>query len=227
MYAATVRERSLTFCVSGMLWNRSLVMKDLETGTLWSQILGEAMRGELKGETLELLPSAITTWADWKAEHPDTTVLALSRTAREFIDDFQKEPGRFVLGVGRPGGGKLCFPFDALRDRGVINDQVAGESVAATFEPETTEAHCFSRKLEGWTLTFQTTDAPRRMRDGETGSVWDSKTGVCLEGELKGRELRDFPAIVSFRRAWLTFHPDSRVWREEEKRPGARGATSK
>ena len=45
MYAAEVGKQKLTFGVSGMLWNRSLVMYDKETGTLWSHILGEAMQG--------------------------------------------------------------------------------------------------------------------------------------------------------------------------------------
>ena len=30
-----------------MLWNRSLVMYDVETRSHWSHILGEAMQGEL------------------------------------------------------------------------------------------------------------------------------------------------------------------------------------
>ena len=98
------------FCVSGMLWNRSLVLKDLETGTLWSHILGEAMRGELKGERLEVLPAVITPWSDWRKEHPKTTVLSLRRTSREFITEFQKHPGRFVLGVGGGVGRRPGFP---------------------------------------------------------------------------------------------------------------------
>ena len=37
----------LTLVVSGMLWNRNLVMLDLETESLWSHILGEAKAGVL------------------------------------------------------------------------------------------------------------------------------------------------------------------------------------
>ena len=53
MYATKVEDKRLTFFVSGMLWQRSLVMQDKETGSLWSHILGEAMRGSLKGTSLE------------------------------------------------------------------------------------------------------------------------------------------------------------------------------
>ena len=47
MYASQVEEQTLTFAVSGMLWKRSLVMVDSETKTLWSHLLGKAMRGKL------------------------------------------------------------------------------------------------------------------------------------------------------------------------------------
>ena len=56
MYARKVKGKALTLSVSGMLWNRSLVILDAETKSLWSHILGRAMRGPLEGETLEVLP---------------------------------------------------------------------------------------------------------------------------------------------------------------------------
>ena len=55
VYASEVGGKKLTFQVSGKLWNRSLVMRDLETGSLWSHILGECMEGELMGKKLELI----------------------------------------------------------------------------------------------------------------------------------------------------------------------------
>jgi hypothetical protein len=42
-----------------MLWNRSLEMRNVETGSLWSHILGEAMQGDLKGTTLQPLPTEL------------------------------------------------------------------------------------------------------------------------------------------------------------------------
>ena len=40
MYAREAKGQTLTFQVSGMLWKRSLVMRDIETGSLWSHLLG-------------------------------------------------------------------------------------------------------------------------------------------------------------------------------------------
>lgn len=184
-------------------------MKDVETGSLWSHILGESMRGELKGVKLEMLPSVMTSWDDWKSEHPDTTVLSLSRTANRFDPEFQKSPGKFVLGVGGLGE-KLAFAFEDLAAGKVINDVLGEKELVVTFDPKTTEAHCFTRRVEGKLLVFESLDEAGRMRDRGTGSVWLTESGTCLSGALKGKALEEIPAMVSFRRAWFAFHPDSR-----------------
>ena len=61
MYDRQVKDQEVTLTVSGKLWNRSLVMQDTETKSLWSHILGEAMDGELKGVVLKSLPSDMVT----------------------------------------------------------------------------------------------------------------------------------------------------------------------
>lgn len=78
MHARELDGRTLTFLVSGKLWRNSLVMQDEETGTLWSHITGEAMSGELAGAVLELVPAVQTTWAQWRAAHPETRLLRKS-----------------------------------------------------------------------------------------------------------------------------------------------------
>lgn len=47
--------------------------RDLETGTTWS-ILGKALRGDLAGEELELLPHRNEFWFAWQAFFPDAEV---------------------------------------------------------------------------------------------------------------------------------------------------------
>jgi len=53
----------------------NLVMFDRATGSYWSQLLAGAICGPRTGERLELLPSTVTTWGEWRAEKPDTEVL--------------------------------------------------------------------------------------------------------------------------------------------------------
>ena len=207
MYAVTVQGRALTFVVSGMLWNRSLVMMDLQTRSLWSHILGQAMQGPLKGASLEVIPSVLTTWRDWRRRHPDTTVLALPRSARAYEAAFHRKPRQFVLGLVVRGQAK-AYAFDLLKRYPVLNDTIADLPVVVTFDSASTSAQAFRRKCRGRVLTFKGQGA-RRMTDRRTGSTWDAVEGRCLEGAFKGETLDPLPAIVSLRRAWRAFHPDS------------------
>jgi len=77
VYGRRVEGQTLTLGVSGKLWRNSLVMFDRETGTLWSQITGEAVEGPLKGKRLEKLAVASreTTFEDWVTAFPRAQVL--------------------------------------------------------------------------------------------------------------------------------------------------------
>lgn len=198
----------MTLQVSGMLWNRSLVMRDVETGSLWSHILGECMEGPLRGETLEIIPAVMTTWKKWVAKHPETSVLHLRRTSREYDREFYTRPERFVLGVLVAAAAK-AYPFDVLQRRPVLQDSIEGEPVLVVFDRESTEAVVYSRELDGEPLTFLPPGAGGELRDAETGSVWDRSTGRATAGPLAGRSLSVVPAIVSYRAAWEVFHPAS------------------
>lgn len=207
MYAASVNGRPLTFTVSGLLWNRSLVMQDVETQSLWSHILGRAMDGQLKGAELEILPAVMTDWRSWREEHPDTTVLALSRTAQEYLAEFQKRPETFVLGISLAGRAK-AYPFDALAKEIVVNDQSGNLNVVVTFDQHSTEARMFEAMANDRVLTFRP-HAPGTMQDQETESIWSSRRGESISGPLQGTQLRPISAIVSYRRVWREFFPES------------------
>lgn len=53
----------------------NLVMFDEATGSYWSQLLAQAICGPLTGCRLELLPSTVTTWTEWRSNHEKTAVL--------------------------------------------------------------------------------------------------------------------------------------------------------
>lgn len=53
----------------------NLVMYDQLTVGFWSQLLARAICGPHAGTTLDLVPSTASTWADWRAGHPETDVL--------------------------------------------------------------------------------------------------------------------------------------------------------
>ena len=69
----------LLFSTSGLLHKSNKLMLDRETRTLWSQLTGRAVLGALAAEerVLTLLPAVVTSWAAWRARHPETSVLSL------------------------------------------------------------------------------------------------------------------------------------------------------
>ena len=209
MYARRVKDRTLTFYVSGLLWHRSLVMQDLETKTLWSHLLGRGMRGPLKDEKLEVIPSVMTDWESWRSRHPDTTVVTLPRTSARYRREFYRKPSRFVLGI-TVGGLARAWPFDQLLKQPVVNDQFAGEPVLVLFEPIGSTALAFRRTVDGRELHFE--KRGDLLFDRETGSSWDPLTGQAITAGSQAMQLTPLPAVVSYRRAWLTFHPETQFW---------------
>jgi hypothetical protein len=69
----------LTFGTSGLLYRSNKLMFDHETASLWSSLTGEPVVGPLVKLKLKLtpLPVVTTTWAEWRARHPDTRVLSV------------------------------------------------------------------------------------------------------------------------------------------------------
>jgi len=89
VFDATVQGEATEFGTSGKLWNSNLVMYDRRTSSYWSQVLGEAIVGEMTGTALELLPHDNLLYADWKKLHPDGEVLSRDTS---FIRNYKVDP---------------------------------------------------------------------------------------------------------------------------------------
>jgi hypothetical protein len=206
VYARDVDKKTLTFAVSGLLWNRSLVMKDEETGSLWSHVLGEAKSGSLKGVKLKQVPSVITDWATWRRENPGGTIVLLSRTSHEYTREFYANPEQFVLGIVESGEAK-SWGLDTLSRSPAVNDRLGKRAVLAAFDKSSLTARLYERKLGDRVLTFRLQDG--QLTDEQTGSTWNPVTGQAVAGQLEGKHLTALPAILSYRIVWQRFHPPS------------------
>jgi hypothetical protein len=78
-----------TFGVSGKLYQSCLVMYDRADDTLYAQPWAMGVVGPQANQTLERIPAAKTTLADWVAQHPDTQILS-TRTGH--TRDYQGYP---------------------------------------------------------------------------------------------------------------------------------------
>lgn len=83
------------FGISGRLYRSNVLMYDRQRKSkdesLWSQLQMRAVVGPAAEQGLEmkLLPSEMTTWEDWRARHPQTTVLT-DRTGHR--RDYSRNP---------------------------------------------------------------------------------------------------------------------------------------
>lgn len=65
----------LDFGTTGKLRHSDLVMYDRQSESWWQQYSGEAIVGRYAGRTLEMLPSRLESWAEFRARSPDGQVL--------------------------------------------------------------------------------------------------------------------------------------------------------
>ncbi len=201
----------MTLGVSGMLWEANLVMVDQETGSLWSQMMGQAMRGPLTGTKLENIPARMTDWQTWKEKYPHTTVLIMSRTSARYDRSFLG-PDRGI-GIGLVAGGQARYwSYSRLNDNPVINDQLGELRLLVVIERQSLTPAIYSRQLGDRELSFALVDG--QLTDVETNSVWDLLTGVAIEGDLKGQTLAQLPGFTSDAAVWSLYFPATTWWAE-------------
>ena len=173
---------------TGLLSRSNKIMYDLVTRSVFDTFLGKAVSGSLQeiGLTLEPVTVVTTTWGEWKAAHPDTTIVAQDGgIGRVYPDDPLGDRDDFgpifpvgdvdprlpaqeqVLGVVTPEGAPVAFPVSATLDT-----LTAGGAVAA---------HGVEVVLDGGGL---------RARGGD--------------GDLETHQ--------AFWFAWSQFHPDTLLW---------------
>lgn len=232
--------RVLDFGTSGNLRNSDLVMYDRQTRSWWQQFTGEAIVGELTGTMLELLPSQIIAWSDFKENYSDSEVLSRNTGhVRSYgnnpyggYDDVGSSPffpvGEFsgeLLPVDRVVALTLdtldvAFPFTALRTVGVVNEEYEAQPIAVFWKPGTNTTFGNTDRDVGSTGVFSREldgqlltfeNAEEGFRDLETGSLW-TIAGMAIDGPLEGSQLERLLSGEHFWFAWSVFKPDTIIW---------------
>jgi hypothetical protein len=162
VFDPTVGGEVLRFGVSGLLRQSDLVMWDRQTESLWQQITGEAIVGELTGARLAPVPTSIVAWSDFTEAHPDGEVLAFdqgfgieyginpytgySSSQGPISSFFDETPDdRFpalsrVVGV-TIGVETAAYPFETIEREGAVNDVVGDTAVTVWWgAPNTADA---------------------------------------------------------------------------------------
>lgn len=228
MYDRNVNGQTLTFGVSGMLYQNGLIMYDHQTAGLWSHILGQAIAGDLKGTHLEFVPALQTDWATWLERHPDSLVVDPRNFGRDSYASYYNSSQEGVLGgpnrdddiyskeyvIGlRLDGEAKAYPFSVLNNEPVVNDVVADIPVAVFFDKSRLTGTVFNRAFEdGTLLTFEAGPSATVVIDDQTRSEWDALTGEALSGPLAGSQLAQVPITYSFWFGWADYHVGGTVY---------------
>ncbi len=232
VYSRRLEGRVLRFGNTSALYESDLVMLDYETGSYWWQVAGRAIVGPLTGARLEPLPSMMTTWADWRALHPDT--LVLSRDTG-FNRPYDRDPfanyadfvnnGRFPFPVSdasrdprllpatvvlavKVGDAARAYPIEALGRR-AIQEVLDGQEIVVFIDAEARSGGAYRPVVAGRRLRFVLEDG--RFRDRETQSTWDL-AGRAVSGPLKGQRLEPLPTRTAFWFAVVAAEPRITVY---------------
>ena len=217
-------------------------MYDRATRSLWHQFTGTPIIGELVGSGIELgyFPTARTTWGDWRAEHPDTTVItregarypAWSYTHEDndnsiyyayradpetmfpiaYRDDVLP-PKAEVLGVTLEGVDK-AYPIELLRSERIVHDRIGEVDVVVIASGTSSDAHIFENP-EG--LEFRLPDDasevvfPPKVVDG-SGTEWDVTRESLTDSANPSNKLNVVPSNVSFWFGWYAFHRETEIY---------------
>jgi len=207
-----------------------MVMFDRQTNSLWSQLLGKAVRGPFEGTELEYLPALQTTWSDWKSRHPETQALVKGYSGNydpynsyyssgsagvigETRTDNRLQTKQFVIGVDT-GQATMAFPFSELSQQPIVNAQIGEVPVLVLFDPGNANGVAYNRLVGDRVLTFEAA-AEGQIRDLETGTLWTSFEGDAIEGPLAGEKLDREKSTTVFWFGWKDFHPDTGVFEAE------------
>lgn len=209
-YSAVVFDRvidgeELLFRASGYLLHDNLVLIDHRTDTLWSQLLGQGIKGARRGKVLNVVPSTVTTWGIWRENYPDTKVL--SAESLGYDEDLQDPyAGYFDSGaVGLGGAGQIDSRLPAKE---LVIGVVLGETIKAYPLDRIKKEQMIIDQVGDFTLSivWVETQGTGRVFLGEI-------TRDQLEnGIIYFESLTPVPAQLVYWFAWIGFYPESNLY---------------
>ena len=172
---------------SGLLIRSNKVMFDLNTFSVFDTFTGEAVTGPLaeRGVALNQVSVVTTSWGEWKAAHPNTTVLVEELAlGRDF--DFRNN---------RDANGPI-FPIGDVDPRLPVQEDVLGVIAAS-----------------GGAVAFHVATAKQLLQAGES-IAYDNIRLELDGGGLRAvdDEGRDLGGHQAFWFAWSQFHPGTKLW---------------
>ena len=227
VFERVIDGKEIEFGTSGKLYNSNLLMYDRYTESYWSQALGTAVKGDLTGYQLNLIPFDVITWGDWKHLHPNTKVLTTDTGhIRSYAtdpygnyyteprimfpvehNDDRLNPKEIIIGFNQDGIYKAYKQNDIEKEI-LINDSIGNVPVMlVSIFSENSRA--FLRIIDNETLDFVYRDG--KIFDTQTLSEWNYD-GLSISGNYQGIQLERMPIEPGFWFEWVAFHPQTLVY---------------
>ena len=230
---------SVTYGVSGLLFNNNLIPYDRTTGSMWSQMYLRSVNGMVRGTPMVTAPLVETTWDKWKVMQPNSLVLSNDTGFDRNYDvwpygDYKEVEGLLfnistqdhrlffkerVLGIvtDRFAPSAKTYRFSLFDSPRAINDVAGGKPVLVAGMRDANFYISYSRIAEdGTELTFSIkadnpSAYPFDLVDNE-GNVWNY-LGVAISGARVGQRLTPTDWYNAFWFAWGTFFPGVDIYR--------------
>ena len=221
------------FGTSGMLYRSNKLMYDRATETLWHQFRGEPVVGPLAGSgiRLEVLPNVLTTWGEWLAGHPDTTVISNDTGVypaeyytpeEDFASiyySYRADPGTMfpVAGIDERlpikeqvfgltfSGEARAYQRSTLTHFPVLNDIVGGQEAVIV-----TVAGGGVRAYEREGREFQI--GPEGQLQDQLGREWQVFEDALVNASDQSERLERLPSRDAYWFGWHAFYPHTDIY---------------
>ena len=228
---------TFTFHLAGIN-NQNFLMRDDETGTYWQQISGRAIAGPLAGVQLDPIHSDELSFALWRGEAPQGTVLKpVSRDAGEYeTKDWETRmaraktvlnfpasgiaPRELMLGVDAFGASR-AYPVSRILSEKLIEDRLGSEPILIIVGADNVSIRVFRARIHAneaapefyrrTNVTKQDATRAPLFIDSETGSEW-AFDGCAISGKLAGTCIEPVYALKDYWFDWRNYHPQTTVF---------------
>lgn len=208
------------------LYHGMLVMRDRQSGELWTNYDGRVMTGDSR--QMKVLPLIQMTWSEWQTLHPDTQVLDwYSEFARDYrniisgnsdwnqiepdpslVQDKRLTDQEMVLGISLQGNWRAYVLSDFGKSITVLNDQLGGVPVLIVIDNTIGYAAAFHADYENQVLEFSLDGDQIQDR---SGTHWNL-AGKAVDGPLLGGHLVFVQSFITEWYGWSSIHPETSIY---------------
>ena len=222
-----------TFGVSGMLYNSNLIPYDRLSGSYWSQMLNESVRGVRVEEKTERIPVMEFRWQNFKSEFPEAQVMNRNtgfdrdydtypygsyRGSSDLLFPVAHQDDRLfakerVLGVQIEGLTRV-YPFDSFEESSFLYDQFPNEEIVVFGNRQMGFMASYSlMEIDGEAIIFSevSEQSIHHFVSDQFGNLYNA-FGEIVEGPHLRIKLAPTPSYMGFYFAWAAFNPDLEIF---------------